>query len=396
MQNRFPGYYKPTEEEFKKLWENCIFSFDTNILLNVYRYSPKSRERLFEVWRKLNERIWLPHQVALEYLQERLSVISYQSKPYRELQDMLDDASKSFTQKIKEFSKRHSFSSHTDTKGLLKILENAHNQIKDKLKNSSASYPNLLESDDFWDEITQLFHEKVGAAYSEEELSKHFKKAEHRFKQQQPPGHLDAKKPETKRYGDVILWFQLIDYVKSKKKPLIFVTDDEKDDWWLKHKGKTIGPRPELIQEMLNEGGVEFYLYTGDRFLDFAATSLNLEDNQEVIKEAEENRLLIALTADVLNSNAMRARMLENLGITARSEKINPFLPEDAFKVLARDLQKSGEIVERIQESALGKFMDAVKLAETVDLGHEGVLDTFSNTVEDKTETESTEEDNQP
>jgi hypothetical protein len=290
MRNQFPGYYKPSEEEFDKLWKNCIFSFDTNILLNVYRYSPKTRERLFEIWHKLNGRIWLPHQVALEYLQERLNVISHQSKPYRELQDMLDDASKSFTQKIEEFSKRHSFSSHTDTKELLKILEDAHNQIKDKLNNSSASYPNLLESDNFWDKITQLFHEKVGEPYATEDASRNFKKAEHRFKQQQPPGYLDANKPEAERYGDVILWFQLIDYVKSEKKPLIFVTDDEKKDWWLKHKGKTVGPRPELIQEMLNDGGVEFYLYTGDRFLDYAAIFLGLEDEPEVAKEAEEVR----------------------------------------------------------------------------------------------------------
>jgi predicted nucleic acid-binding protein len=295
MRNQFPGYYNPTEEEFKKLWENCIFSFDTNILLNVYRYSPKSRERLFEVWRNLNERIWIPHQVALEYLQERLNVISHQSKPYRELQDMLDDASKGFTQKIEEFSRRHSFSSLTDTKELLNILENAHNQIKDALTASSAKYPDLLCSDSFWDEITQLFHKKVGEPYSQKNSSENSKKAENRFKHQQPPGYLDAKKPETERYGDVTIWFQLTDYVKSQEKPLIFVTDDEKEDWWLKHKGKTIGPRPELIQEMLCEGDVEFYLYTGDRFLEYAEKFLKLKNEPEVVKEAGKVRRQLGL-----------------------------------------------------------------------------------------------------
>jgi predicted nucleic acid-binding protein len=155
MRNQFPGYYKPSEEEFKKLWGKCIFSFDTNILLNVYRYSPKSRKRLFEIWQKLNKRIWLPHQVALEYLQERLNVISHQSKPYKDLHEVLDDASKKFTEKIEEFSKRHSFSSHTDTQKLLKILESSHNQIKEILNTSSTSYPDLLESDSFWNDITQ-------------------------------------------------------------------------------------------------------------------------------------------------------------------------------------------------------------------------------------------------
>jgi PIN like domain len=290
MRNQFPGYYKPSKEEFEELWKNCIFSFDTNILLNVYRYSPKARERLFEIWRKLNERIWLPNQVAFEYLQERLTVISHQLKPYKELQEVLDDAAKRFTEKIEEFSKRHSFNSYTDAKKLSMILEDAHNKIKEELKASSASCPDLLESDSFWVEITQIFDGKVGEPYSEEDLSKYFKKSESRFKNQQPPGYQDAKKPETERYGDVIIWFQLIDYVKSQKKPLVFVTDDEKEDWWLKHKGKTIGPRPELIQEMVEKGGIQFYLYTSDRFLEYAAEFLKLEDGQEVIKEAAEIR----------------------------------------------------------------------------------------------------------
>nr|WP_315870943.1 PIN-like domain-containing protein [Trichocoleus desertorum] len=81
MRNLFPGHYKPTENEFEQIWQSCTFSFDTNILLNVYRYTPRSAERLFEIWQKLSDRIWLPHQVAYEYHQERLHVISHQLIP---------------------------------------------------------------------------------------------------------------------------------------------------------------------------------------------------------------------------------------------------------------------------------------------------------------------------
>lgn len=371
MRNQFPGYYKPSKEEFEELWKNCIFSFDTNILLNVYRYSPKARERLFEIWRKLNERIWLPNQVALEYLQERLTVISHQLKPYKELQEVLDDAAERFTEKIKEFSKRHSFNSHTDAKKLEKILENAHNKIKKELKASSASYPDLLQSDSFWVEITHFFDKKVGEPYSEEDLSKSFKKAESRFKNQQPPGYQDVKKPEAERYGDVIIWFQLIDYVKSQKKPLIFVSDDEKEDWWLKHKGKTIGPRPELIQEMLEKGGTQFYLYTGDRFLEYAAEFLRLEDEPEVVKEAEEIRHQVGAGgifaavdkykstsgslstfhqafADSINSDTINAlgRVITSFSLQPETiaslkgitEFKNTFIESDAFKNMAHGL----------------------------------------------------------
>ncbi|MEQ9367742.1 MAG: PIN domain-containing protein [Coleofasciculus chthonoplastes F3-SA18-01] len=92
MRDLFPGYYRPTsEEEFKKIWQEAIFSFDANILLNIYRYSSETKERLFEIIEHLKERIWIPHQVAYEYQKERLKVISQQSQPYDEIRKLLDD-----------------------------------------------------------------------------------------------------------------------------------------------------------------------------------------------------------------------------------------------------------------------------------------------------------------
>lgn len=38
MKSKFRGYYKPTDEEFDTLWKNAVFVFDTNVLLNLYRY----------------------------------------------------------------------------------------------------------------------------------------------------------------------------------------------------------------------------------------------------------------------------------------------------------------------------------------------------------------------
>ncbi|MGZ3645243.1 MAG: hypothetical protein ACXVCM_15485, partial [Ktedonobacteraceae bacterium] len=42
MQELFPGYYRPTKEEFSTMWQQCIFVFDANVLLNIYRYTATS------------------------------------------------------------------------------------------------------------------------------------------------------------------------------------------------------------------------------------------------------------------------------------------------------------------------------------------------------------------
>src|SRR5262245_43837167 len=89
MRNLFPGYYRPTEEEFSALWEECVFAFDANVLLNVYRYTQATRESFLEILSRLKERIWLPHQAAWEYQENRLGVISDQHKPYEDIPKQL-------------------------------------------------------------------------------------------------------------------------------------------------------------------------------------------------------------------------------------------------------------------------------------------------------------------
>ncbi len=76
-------------------------------------------------------------------------------------------------------------------------------------------------------------------------------------------------------------------------KPLLFITDDTKKDWWyLDPNGKLISPRPELIQEMFDKTGVTFYMYTSEQFLETAKKSFpELQIDKSVIDEAREVRI---------------------------------------------------------------------------------------------------------
>ncbi|MEQ8384066.1 MAG: PIN-like domain-containing protein [Coleofasciculus sp. A1-SPW-01] len=305
MRDLFPGYYQPTPEEFETLWQEAIFSFDANILLNIYRYSAETRERLFEIIERLIERIWIPHQVAYEYQKERLTVISQQSKPYDEIRELLDDELEKLKKKLEEYSKRHSFTDCVDSQKIIQTIERANKRVYKILEEGREKYPDLLDDDEFREKLTNLLEGKVGKPYSDEELDKIYKDAKKRFEKNQPPGYMDDrgknKKDEPEKYGDVVIWRQLIDYAKSQNKSLIFVTDDQKEDWWLKHQGKTIGVRPELVQEMLEKAGVNFYLYTGDKFLEYASSFLKLTEQPEAIEEAREVRLQTSSYYSMIN-----------------------------------------------------------------------------------------------
>ena len=136
MRDLFPGYYQPTEQEFDELWKECIFSFDTNVLLHIYRYSPKTRERLFDILEKLQARIWIPHQVGYEFHKNRLNVISSQSNAYDKLVKILEDNLK--IEKISNLNKdidnfEQSYRKHS-TIEVNKILVDIKTKIKESIK----------------------------------------------------------------------------------------------------------------------------------------------------------------------------------------------------------------------------------------------------------------------
>ena len=52
----------------EKVWQNGIIVFDTNVLLNLYRYNEETRNELLKLMKSYQNRLWMPYQVALEFL----------------------------------------------------------------------------------------------------------------------------------------------------------------------------------------------------------------------------------------------------------------------------------------------------------------------------------------
>jgi hypothetical protein len=281
MRNLFPVYRRPTDEEFSEIWQECIFAFDANVLLDVYRYSSETRERFFEILRRFKDRIWIPHQAALEYHEHRLNIISEKFENFENLQNYLNDLSK-------ELSYGHPFVEADELQILLSRIE----AVQDILQEITGKHLNFLSNDPHWEVLAELFDGKIGEPFSIGKQEDIRREAEKRFKRKIPPGYKDGSKEGNKCFGDVILWFQLINYAKSQKKPIVLLTNDSKEDWWLKHKGKTIGPRPELIQEISLEAGVRFHMYSRDNFMKYAQEFLKLQDQKAAtaVKEARELR----------------------------------------------------------------------------------------------------------
>lgn len=284
MKSQFPGYFKPTEKETTDLWENALFVFDANILLNLYRYSDETRDDFFKILDKIKNRIWLPNQSASEFFENRLNVIYQQEKSYEEAEKSLKTLETEFKN-----SRQHPFI----TKKTLKKLSLLSKEICEQLNESKNSHNKRINNDDVLDRIEELFNSKVGNEYNKEQLEEIYQEGKVRFLDKIPPGYKDGDKKDDssqniRKYGDLVLWKQILDESKKIEKGVILVTDDRKEDWWIRFNGKTLSPRPELKKEFQMVTEQTFHMYQSDRFLEFATKHFGEEINENALEEIRE------------------------------------------------------------------------------------------------------------
>lgn len=289
MKTIFPGNFVPAEDHIRSLWENCIFVFDTNILLNLYRYSDSTREEFIRVLNGLKVRLWLPHRAAQEYFENRLTVIAQQERAYEEalktIQTLQADLSN---------ARQHPFLSDKLMRKLTQVLA----EVTGELDKTKTTHVKRISTDEIQDMIGTLFEGRVGTSLSDDILEAICKDGETRYAKKIPPGYKDDIKDDGvasqyaayRKYGDFIIWRQIMAFATDSKKDVIFINDDKKEDWYQIFRGKTLGPRPELVQEFLSQTNQNFYMYQADRFLELAAEHLDQKVTPASMDEIREIR----------------------------------------------------------------------------------------------------------
>lgn len=94
--------------------------------------------------------------------------------------------------------------------------------------------------------------------------------------------------------GDGRIWFQIVKHAGTTKQPIIFVTGDEKPNWWrtakLGNQARAIGPHFELIRDVEAASGNRFMMYTQEGFLAEAPKYLGVPEQSQAIEEVKQIR----------------------------------------------------------------------------------------------------------
>jgi DNA polymerase IIIc chi subunit len=285
MRSMFPGQFRPTDDALMALWSDCVFVVDANVLLNLYRYSTETRRELERALSSVKEQLFVPHQAAKEFLKNRLAVTASQAEEYTKAIRTIIDLTSVLSNK-----KKHPFLPETE---LPKFTEQV-NKLIEQLQAQQTTLLNRLTNDEILEFVQSMFEKKTGAPFDDAALAAIASEGDKRYQEEIPPGYKDGKKDASgdpyRKYGDLIVWKQLINKAKAESKPVIFVTDDKKEDWWLEQSGRTIGPRTELREEFISEVSKDFWMYTVDKFIQEVARSSNTKVSAKVIEEILEVR----------------------------------------------------------------------------------------------------------
>jgi len=346
MRETFKGWYEPASEDVEELWASGMIVTDTNVLLDLYRLTPKSRESLLKALKSASDRLWIPHQVGLEFHRSRDEARSDTRRKHTDLaQRIVNDTRKL----VKQVADLRTFNPAVDNEGALRNeLATAAGKVAEELKSGLDEYD---EADEVvLDEVDELFPaQRIGTPFSSAELLEARAEAAHRFEAKIPPGFADGGKAGDPRYGDYFLWKQLMARAEVMKSGVIFITRDEKQDW--RKEGEVL---PELAYEFSRVTNNSIIILHPDTFIKESLTRgmWQASADEDVQQVSDDYRRVAQADAHAEVVARNYTRLADAITKTGR---LSLNLPETSFaapNITSEQLKTLGAAIRTLQDSA--------------------------------------------
>jgi hypothetical protein len=291
LSSGFEHLLVPAEEKISLALREGLVVVDTNVLLDAYRFAPEARSDLLKALEALSDRLWIPHQVALEFHRNRADVIADHDAAYRDastaISNFRQQCSSDLSDKIRRLAGRIALEDSARDR-LTEMVSGGLDSALTELESLRAQHgitSDSIRDDPVLTKLQVLLHGKVGSAPSVEDEKSSRLEADRRIAENIPPGYQDHKKLDP--HGDYLFWQQSLVEARSRQKVLVIVTRDVKEDWFWRVGGKTIGARPELVKECHDVASVDFILMTTRGFLHRANANLSTSVSDATLRQAE-------------------------------------------------------------------------------------------------------------
>ncbi len=335
MEDVFSGYLPRSKNDLQKLITNANIVFDSSSIFNLYRYKKDTTESILSYLSNVQNRLFLPYIVGLEYHNNRAAVLNQQRAIYSKLESKVEDLKKSLSEQF--LQDQHS---SVEIEQVQLIVDKFDKELTNYLNSCKKSHPNYLINDPIRNQLVSLFEGRSGKGLSGRGLDKIYDTAQARFDNKIPPGYKDAKNKEKQyknfgsqtiwcKYADYIIWHEIIQYGKATQNSTLLICDERKEDWLWEENGYKLGPRPELSTEYKDQTGKDFHL-------------MSLLDFFENLKQLDIHKLSDKVMSDIKTSSNIPwkdevKKAFVSLGGVASLEQIYNFIEKNTSKTLTKE-----------------------------------------------------------
>lgn len=265
--------------------KDTIIFLDTNVLLLAYdsELQDKGLNEIKDLYEKIKKekRLYISDRVAREFMRNK--------------NNKLSNLILSLDTKLKEIKQIKSLSKIFREEEEFEEMKLLIKEINLKINEYKSKYEGLKKKTELWkdeDPITAMYRKIFNSTNivvlnmeNKEEIMKDWSA---RKKSKSPPGYNDSEKIDT-GIGDFLIWKAMIQLSEKKNKDIIFVTGDQKNDWFNLCDKKPLAIRSELINEFRYHTGRNINIMN---FTTFLSLYNNITPSTiDEIKNIESNQL---------------------------------------------------------------------------------------------------------
>jgi len=351
-------------EEIK---DNCYIVLDTNALLVPYGTGKESLDQIRQTYATLvaEKRLVVPGQVAREFAKNRANKLRelYQQLSRKRNVPQLQKGKYPLLESLDEYQQTVSLEKEIDQ--LLRKYRETIGKVLDHIRGWNWDDPvSLMYGELFVEDV--ILDPAIDKAEVKSELAR---RQLHKI----PPGYKDSTKDDD-GVGDLLIWFTILKIGETRKKSVIFVSGEDKADWWYRSENQLLYPRYELVDEFRRHSeGQSFHIVELSSLLNLYGAS------QSVVAEVQQEERQARVEQASIQQQALRAEkaVFEWLRTTYPNRGIvrnEPRFPD--FVVVNLDGTKTGVEVKFFRQ-----VIPFFRLKDTALRGYyevsEGELDDF-------------------
>ena len=266
-------------EAISDIKDEALVVLDANVLLLPFTTNIKNVQAIKELYSRLSQsdQLFLPAQAVREYLDNRAVKIS----------DINEALQKKSNQSFNYVGIHPLLESLDEYKEMIALEE----ALKSAIKNYQAKIRDTLSAVQAWgwnDPVSKMYHEVLADRILDDDaldLENIEKDLKRRNELSIPPGYKDKNKDQNQA-GDLLIWHEILNLAKTKDKHLIFVSVDEKTDWWHQSGKAPLYPRFELVDEFRETTkGKSFHIISLSKLLEIFETDSEVVESVKLTEE---------------------------------------------------------------------------------------------------------------